>query len=157
MSCHGRGQNVLLKSLEIPSEPMWTHVVLLAMIGWRHNGNCPCFLWDFHLLSSCHRHLICLFVVAGNIYRKKPKTNGLKIKRDSKQLSRKYMGSKQMSLSKPEILFFFLMSLYRQQDTKAVIFIIVSKGNDRSCRARWAGLGQDRFWVLALYNALYYL
>jgi hypothetical protein len=55
--------------------------------------------------------LICLFAVAGNIYRKKPKTNGLKIKRDSKQLSRKDMGSKQMSLSKPEILFFFNVAL----------------------------------------------
>jgi hypothetical protein len=55
--------------------------------------------------------LICLFAVAGNIYRKKPKTNGLKIKRDLKQLSRKDMGSKQMSLSKPEILFFFNVAL----------------------------------------------
>ena len=30
-----------------------------------------CFLWDFHLLSSCHQHLICLFAVTGNICRKK--------------------------------------------------------------------------------------
>jgi len=53
------------------------------------------------------RHLICLFVIAGNICRKKPKTNGLKTKRNSKQLSLKDMSSKQMSLKKPEILFFF--------------------------------------------------
>jgi hypothetical protein len=31
-SCHERGQDVLFESLEIASEPMWTHVVLPAMI-----------------------------------------------------------------------------------------------------------------------------
>jgi hypothetical protein len=32
----------------------------------------------FCLLSSCHRHLFCLFVASSNICRNGPKTKGLK-------------------------------------------------------------------------------
>jgi len=105
----------------------WTHVVLRAMIGWRQNGNCPCFLWDFHLLSSCHRHLICLFTITGNICRNKPKTNGLKIKRNSKQLSRKDIRSKQISLRKPEILFIYIYNMHSFNILSTSINFIIVK------------------------------
>jgi hypothetical protein len=48
------------------------------------------FLWDFHLLSSCYRHLICMFVVVGNICRKSLKQMGFLAKRLKTGESKRY-------------------------------------------------------------------